>query len=466
MQLGLKKGLRFGLARKLFAIGIFALVLVLALFLIGDVIEERQGYRNQVAADIAASWTGRQQISGPIIVAPYKITKKVEKWVYENGTRVGKSETVVTRKAKYFLPDSLNIDAKVDTEFRYRGIYRIPVYSSGLSISAAYELKQPLALSKQNGEIEWGTPYLVFAVRDIRGINQTPQIKINGQVKSILPGTNVAFLAQGVRTLLKPLPKEGGKLNVDIALSLQGMEKLSFLPTGKSTKVSLASSWPHPSFVGRFLPKTRQISDDGFSAVWETTYFSSNMAQEFSNCAFGRKCSGFHSNEFGVVLQSGVDVYLQSDRAIKYAILFIGLTFVAFLIFEVLKDLRIHPIQYGLVGFALALFYLLLLSLSEHTNFVLSYLIAALACVGLIGFYVSHVLRSATRGLAFAGGLAGLYGALFVLIGSEDYALIMGSGLVFVVLAFIMVVTRNVDWHAIGERGDDEPAPEPAPAKG
>ncbi len=456
MKIGFQKATPFILVRKLLAIGFFALILLAALVLIGDVIEERQRYSDQVAADIASSWTGPQKIIGPIIVAPYKIVKKIDKWVFEDGNRVATSEDVVTQKAKYFLPESLQVDARIATQFRYRGIYSVPVYLSDVKVSASFDVSKTLNLDVRAGQVEWGTPFLVFGVKDIRGINKSPEVSVDGDAKAILPGTKVKFLNQGVHTVLDPLSDEVRRVKVDIGLSLQGMEKLSFLPVGKSSKVKVSSPWPHPSFVGRFLPRTRQVSDEGFDATWETTYFSSNMAQDFEKCAFRRKCKNFQTNHFGVLLQSGIDVYVQSDRAIKYALLFIGLTFVAFFVFEILKEFRIHPIQYGLVGFALALFYLLLLSLSEHINFVLSYVIAAAACAGLIGFYVSYALRSAGRGAGFGCALAALYGALYVLIGTEDYALVMGSALIFAVLGFVMIVTRHVDWHSIGAAAQDQ----------
>ncbi|MEM7427176.1 MAG: cell envelope integrity protein CreD [Pseudomonadota bacterium] len=463
MQFRLQKSMPFSLFRKLLAIGAFALILLVVLHLISGIIEERQSYRDQVADSIASSWTGQQKMVGPLLVAPYKIVRNIDKWFYEDGKRISTSDKVVTEKAKYFLPESLTVNAIADTQFRHRGLYSVPVYVSDLKIAARFEVSNAVEIDDEKASVEWGTPFLVFGVQDIRGINKTPEVVVNGEAIDIRPGTNVRFLKQGVHATLKPLPDEPQHWKVDMSLSLQGMKQLSFLPTGRSSSVTLASPWPHPSFVGRYLPKSRQVSDAGFEASWQTTHFSSNMGQDFENCALRRKCMDFLSNQFGVQLQSGVDVYVQSDRAIKYALLFVGLTFVAFFMFEILKDLRIHPIQYGLVGFALALFYLLLLSLSEHVEFVLSYVIAAAACAGLIGFYVSAVLGSVRRGTGFGAGLAALYAALFILIGSEDYALVMGSALIFVVLAVIMIVTRNVDWHAIGKGEDTPPAPSPEP---
>lgn len=448
---------RMGLLGKLLAVGVFAALLVLVLQLISDLIDERQRFGKQVAAEIAASWTGPQKIMGPILVAPYKITRNVRKRVQQKGRQVTKRVKEVSEHVKYFLPGKLSAKADLNTQFRYRGIYRVPVYLSDVSVSAEFDLSREIEQDTQKAKVEWGRPYLVVAVQDIRGFSTSPQIKVEGASLEILPGTKVKFLGQGFHGFLDAMPKEPKRIKANLSLGLQGMESLSFLPAGKSSKVRLSSPWPHPSFFGRFLPKDRKVSQDGFEASWETSFLSSNMHRLFEDCVRKRKCSAFENNSFGVTLLSGVDVYLQSERAIKYALLFIGLTFAVFFLFEVLKELRIHPIQYGLVGIALVLFYLLLLSLSEHIDFAWAYILASLACTGLIGFYVSHVLQSARRGFAFGFGLAGLYGALHVLISSEDYALVMGAALLFLILAMVMIITRKVDWHALGQSAEETP---------
>src|SRR5690606_7276579 len=199
-----------------------------------------------------------------------------------------------------------------------------------------------------------------------------------------------------------------------------------------------------------FLPSDREIGASGFRANWQTSFFATNMQEVLAACDSGQECYGLANSGFGVSLVDPVDQYLMTDRAIKYALLFIGLTFAAFFLFEVLKRLAVHPVQYGLVGLSLALFYLLLVSLSEHVAFALAYGISASACVLLIGFYVSYVLHSWLRGLGFSLGLAMLYGMLYGLLSAEDYALLMGSVLVFALLACVMVLTRKLDWYGVG----------------
>jgi inner membrane protein len=221
--------------------------------------------------------------------------------------------------------------------------------------------------------------------------------------------------------------------------------------------VDLKSNWPHPSFTGEFLPVQRKFDANGFTAHWATTFFSTNLEEELHRCDRQRACENFTSYRLGVSFVNPVDQYLKTERAIKYALLFITLTFASFFLLDVLKKLPVHPVQYGLVGAALALFYLLLLSLSEHVGFATAYLLASAGCVGLITFYVTHVLRSRLRGLGFGCGLAVLYGCLYGLLSADDYALLTGSLLLFAVLAAVMILTRNVDWAAIGGRETTDP---------
>lgn len=247
-------------------------------------------------------------------------------------------------------------------------------------------------------------------------------------------------------------------------MDLQGLKRLGFLPLGRDTHLKLASAWPHPSFEGRFLPVSREITDAGFTANWETSFLASNMEQHFTDCLERQNCTEFAGNLLTTAFIQPVDIYLQGERSLKYAILFVGLTFLAFFLFEILKSLKIHPIQYGLVGAALALFYLLLLSLSEHIAFPLAYVSASAACVSMLGFYVSFVLGNVRRGLGFGGALAGLYGALYVLIRSEDHALLMGTLLLTAVLLVVMIITRKVNWYQVSRDIRDASLGEPSPA--
>ena len=229
------------------------------------------------------------------------------------------------------------------------------------------------------------------------------------------------------------------------------MESISFVPVGEDARVNLTSPWQHPEFFGRFLPVHRSIDASGYHAIWRVSAFASNITELAGKCQHGN-CAGLFTSDFGVKHIEPVDVYLQAERSVKYGLLFIILSFVAFFVFEILKKLPIHGIQYTLVGFAIAVFYLLLLSLSEHIAFHLAYAIATVCCVGLLQFYLTWVLRGYKPALVFSGLLSALYGILYVIISAEDFALLMGSLLCFVALGIIMAITRRIDWYAESSR--------------
>jgi inner membrane protein len=250
---------------------------------------------------------------------------------------------------------------------------------------------------------------------------------------------------------------------VDATLELIGTDRLMFLPIGAVTDVELSSDWPHPGFAGAFLPDKRSVSARGFEARWKLSRFATGvddaMARIPESVSPGVPTpsdsrggeSGFLHTELGVRFVQPVDVYVQSERAVKYGFLFVFLTFVAFFLFEVLRRMAVHPIQYALCGAALALFFLLLFSLSEHLPFAAAYLVASGACVGLLAFYVGNVLRSVRRGGLFGGLLGALYGFLYVILESEDYALLLGALLLFAALGIVMIMTRRVDWYRVSE---------------
>ena len=266
---------------------------------------------------------------------------------------------------------------------------------------------------------------------------------------SFEPGTRLDGLRSGAHVDLGILTTEAKNYTFNFKVSLQGMESLQITPLGKNASVKMRSDWSHPGFNGRFLPRTRSISNEGFEAEWGVSHFASNIAELATSCVVLNSCANFNMSSLGVTFVDPVNVYLKSERVMKYGILFIGLIFTAFFFYELLKKLQIHPIQYSFVGIGLLLFYLLLISLSEHIAFSAAYISASTSCVLLLGYYVSYVLRSFSGGVTFGVLLSAIYGSLYVLTSSEDYALLMGSLLLFVVLSVIIVITRRVDWYEL-----------------
>lgn len=436
---------------KLGAIALLIVLLLIPLLMIHGVITDRQQLRDDVLQDIARSSSYSQRLNGPVLVVPYR--KTVREWKLNEKLNERYEETREVRGHLYFLPEQFALDGQVQTEVRARGIYQARLFHADSRISGRFVLPEQLGISEDFADYRFDPAYLAVGISDIRGIENALKLELGGEQLAFSPGTQVAWLGEGVHVMLPEQDsKKPAPFDFAFDLRLQGTEQLQVVPVGKTSQVKLASNWPHPSFIGNFLPAQREVTAQGFSAHWQTTFFSTNLEEALSSCLAERGCDDFNSRSFGVSFIDPVDQYLKSDRAIKYALLFIALTFAGFFLFEVLKSLAVHPIQYALVGFALAFFYLLLLSLSEHIGFGPAYLISAAACVLLIGFYVCHVLRSVAHGLGFSAALAALYGLLYGLLSAEDYALLMGSLLLFGLLGTVMVLTRKLDWYGVGKR--------------
>ncbi|WP_338494784.1 cell envelope integrity protein CreD [Pseudomonas trivialis] len=436
---------------KLGAIALLMLLLLIPLMMIDGLISDRQQRRDDVLADIARSSSYPQRLTGPVMVVPYRRT--VREWKLNEKLNQRYEETREERGRLYFLPERFELDGQVHTELRTRGIYQARLFHADNRISGRFELPEQLGITENFADYRFEPAFLAVGVSDIRGIENALKLELGSQRLAFAPGSQVDWLGEGVHVALPALDShKPAALEFAFDLRLQGTEQMHVVPVGKTSQVSLASNWPHPSFIGNFLPTQREVTNKGFTARWQTSFFATNLEQALQSCLDRQTREDFNNRSFGVNFIDPVDQYLKSDRAIKYALLFIALTFGGFFLFEVLKNLALHPIQYALVGVALAFFYLLLLSLAEHLGFALAYLISASACVLLIGFYLCHVLRSLAHGLGFSAGLAALYGLLYRLLGAEDYALLMGSLLLFALLGTVMVLTRKLDWYGVGRR--------------
>jgi len=435
------------LSLKLGTIALLIVLLLIPLLMIGGLIGERQQLRDNVVQDIAQSASFSQQVSGPVLVVPYR---KIERrWKTEDGHTFQEAKQVSGHL--YFLPETFELKSGIDTELRSRGIYQARLFHADNHISGQFKVPANWGISENLEDYRFEPAFLAVGISDIRGIEKGLQLQFNDQRLDFQAGTRLSWLGGGVHVALNSLDGKTDTLfDYAFDLSLQGTGQLYVLPVGRSTGVSMAANWPHPSFVGNYLPSSRKIDAGGFSARWQTSFFSTNLEDALTQCAVNANCEDFRSRAFGVSFVDPVDQYLKSERAIKYALLFIALTFAGFFLFEILKNLSVHPIQYALVGAALALFYLLLLSLSEHLGFGLAYGLSATGCVLLIGFYLSHVLHSLARAMGFALGLAVLYSMLYGLLSAEDYALLMGSLLLFGLLGVFMVLTRRLDWYSVG----------------
>jgi inner membrane protein len=435
------------LVKKIVAIALLTALLMIPLMMIESIVYERSAYRDQAHNSIAQSWTGAQQLVGPLLVVPYKEHYTLSVWDEEKKRYQQKKQTRHGRLL--IMPEDLTIDGDITTETRKRGIYPVPVYHSRLGVSGRFAFEKIEAfMNSTQHEIEWQEAYLSVLISDVRGVETQPLLKWRDEVHEFLPDTPLDEVSNGMHVPLGRLESQREPLEFGFDLTLNGMEVLQFSPVGKRTSIGLSADWPDPSFIGRYLPTKREINAQGFTSKWNLSSFSSNISQHLAACQEG-ECSGLREERFGVRLFNSVDIYQQSERSVKYALMFIGLTFVSFFLFEVMKGLRLHPMQYLLVGLGLSVFYLLLISLSEHMAFHYAYVLATLASTLLIGFYISSVLRSLKAGAMITSALVVLYAMLYGILSSEDNSLLMGSLLVFAVLSLVMTVTRRLDWYAI-----------------
>lgn len=454
---------------KILVIAILMLLIGIPLMMIQSTIRERMAFRQQAVDSIAADSVGPQTLVGPVLVIPY--TDDYEEQVAIPNDPQKRTEAVkhqVTRRHLVF-PNELQIAGSIDTDSRYRGIHKVLVFSGLHSFSGNIDLptKTELARANAGSRLTVGRPFVALSIDDVRGIRNTPKLNWGGQLAEFRQGSGLLSMKSGLHATLAPLTlEEPTRIKFAFELGLDGIESQQFAPVAKDTKVTLKSNWPHPQFGGHFLPspKNRVVNAQGFNAAWSISSLASDTEQQLTRAELAPRADGRTSvgsiDKFSVGFIEPVNVYSLADRATKYGLLFVALTFAAFFVFEILKRLPIHPIQYLLVGLALALFFLLLVSLSEHIAFLLAYLAASVACTGLIGFYLAFVLHDWRRGLGFGGALGLLYCALYGLLISENNALVLGSILLFAVLAAMMVATRKVDWYQVGKA--DAPAAEAA----
>ncbi len=405
-----------------------------------NVIDERSGYRQNVVGQVSESTSRAQRILGPLIVIPY--SEREEK-TDDKGQKV----VQMVRHHRYLLPETLQVSGKPNVEVRKLGIYQTQVYQGPLQFKVKFG--QPDVSDLQRSNVTLGQPFLLVSLSDSRGIKSISPLTSAESQTVFEPGTQVSVLHQGIHAPLTLAALQKAGLDAEFTLTLAGTSSLSLVPLGRSSELTLQSNWPHPNFLGNFLPDERKVTEKGFSARWRSTWFANNINSAFH---YDDEIIGEEKlPTFSTSLIEPVDHYQLTERAVKYAVLFIGLTFMAFFLFETLTGLRVHPIQYLLVGAALVLFYLILLAFSEHFGFGMAYLLASIACSGLIAFYLSAVLHGRLRGALFAASLLMLYGVLYLLLQSEDNALVLGAGLLFAILAGIMLLTRKLDWYQVAD---------------
>jgi inner membrane protein len=431
---------------KLLSLGFLILILLIPESMLISLVHEREGIRDEAIKEVSSKWGEDQTIAGPVISIPYTVSLKDEK---------GNISTVI--RYAHFLPDDIKITGLIRPEKRYRGIYVVVLYNSKLHLTGKFNPLNFDALNVPESSYLLKDAFISLGIPDMKGIHKNINFRMNDTTFSFNPGLPVKdIFSSGVS--FKINLQTNTVYNFECDLDINGSTSLSFLPFGKVTDVSIQSTWGSPSFEGSFLPDKRSINESGFTANWQVLQLNRNYPQQGLGSYISPKSEDFDPEgsaevhaPFGVRLLLPVDEYQKITRSVKYCIMFIIITFLAFFFVEVLSKKRIHPIQYLLVGFAICLFYVLLLSISEHIKFDLAYLIGCVSILILITFYAMNIFKNAKLTAVFSGLLAILYGFFYSLLQLEDYALLLGSMGLFIILATIMFLTRKIDWYKLSE---------------
>ena len=419
---------------KVLFIGFLVAVLLIPTFMITSLMTERASRRDSVVQEINQKWGNSQTITGPFFCVPFKSFH-----TDKNG------ESKASIRYVNILPERLNISGQIDPEIRYRSIYEAVLYNIQININGNFTIPMLNQSFIPAENVLWEKAVFSIGISDMKGIQDNIIIEFNDKKFKADPGlktTNIASSGVGCIIPLSPTEKEN---SFSLKLNLNGSEQIHFIPVGETTSVNLKSTWPSPSFNGSFLPTAREVTEKGFSADWNILHLNRNFPQFWEG-------NQYEVSEayFGLKLLITADIYQKSIRISRYALMFIVFTFSAFFLSEIINKKRVHPIQYILIGLAIILFYVLLLSISEHLNFDFSYILSAVAITTIITSYSGSILKNNRFTLTVCGILIILYTYLYIVIQLEDYALIMGSIGLLIVLTTVMYITRKIDWYSLG----------------
>ncbi len=418
---------------KIFSIGFLVIVLLIPTSMVSSLMRERKSRRDSVVKEISHKWGDSQTITGPFFTVPFKSFYKDEKDRLKYNIRY-----------LHILPKNIYISGQIDPQIRYRSIYEAVLYNTKINIEGNFTLPEPNKSDIDPENVLWEKAIFSIGITDMRGIQDNILIKVNENNYKANPGLKTNDIAtSGVQCAI-PLSATENDITFSLQLNLNGSEQIHFVPVGETTSVNLESTWPSPSFNGSFLPATREITNKGFAAAWNILHLNRNFPQFWVG-----KQYKVNKSSFGLKLLITADVYQKSVRISKYALMFIVFTFSAFFFSEIINKKRVHPIQYILIGLAIILFYVLLISISEHLNFDIAYILSAIAITTVITGYSKSVLRNNRFMLTVFGILIALYAYLYIILQLEDYALVMGSIGLFTGLSIVMYITRKIDWYSL-----------------
>ncbi len=435
---------KWGRTARLIVVALLALVLLIPLDMVRSVVRERHRTYQGVVAEIAGAWSSDQRTAGPILVLPF--TEKVEvrdEYITPQGEKKFTRRWESCRRRAVVLPEVLSYDGSLTPQLRQRGMYRVRVYTAELTVSGAFRnlrrAVESLAPPDQLEAIEWSQAVVAFGLSDPRGIVEVDGFDFNGHSARPGPGTTLeGIVPRGFHVAVGEAIEDD--LEFELPMVIRGSGSLSFLPLGETTRASLRSEWPHPSFIGDVLPTVRTIEDEGFSAEWTIPLLNRSYPQVW------RADSAVAMDEIdaGVRLFEPVALYDLVTRAVKYGLLFIALTFLTLGLIEYVTDVRLSLVQFLLIGVALTMFFLILVALAEHIGFTTAYLLASATVVVINTLYCGAILERSSTSAVVGAVLAAIYGVLFLILKAEDFALLGGTLLLVVALMVTMYFTRRV----------------------
>ena len=435
--------MRNSITARMLVVGFLLLVLLIPLEFVKSLINERANRQEEVVLEINEKWGNEVLLSGPILKIPYKVIS--EEKIYNEKSNSYYTKTKEKTENAYFFPDQLNISSSVDSKPLKRSIYESVVYAANIDIQGNFPIISFSDTDIPEENIFWEKASVILQISNLKGIKTTPMVNLGSEKLYMTPQYSESHL-NTIQSNYIPNAKEifTAPITYSLDLKINGSESLKFLPIGKETEATMKSNWHSPSFDGKFLPEdsNKVISKDGFSATWRVLQINRQFEQSF----FG-SLPNLSSSAFGTTLIIPVDEYQKSERTAKYGFMVIGLTLLVFLLIQLVSKIYIHPFQYVMIGLALIMFYTLLLSISEHSDFFKAYAIAAFSVLVLITIYSKAILQGFKFPLLICTSLASLYGFIYVIIQLENYALLVGSIGLFLILAIIMFASRRIDWN-------------------
>ncbi len=429
------------ISARMLIVGFILIILLIPLGFVKDLIKERGFRQAEVIQEINQKWGNQVTLYGPIIKIPYKTYKEEKVFDAKTKTYIKTYEDVFHNA--YFLPESLNIDAEVDTESLERGIYESVVYTSDIKLTGKFKGFDFSSEDIPEEDILWNKATVLLKTSNLKGIRNEIEIQLDANKLSLKPKFDDQYMSTLSSSFIKNLKKDS-TLAYSMDIRINGSEQLQFIPVGRETLVHMKSDWHSPSFNGNFLPddKTKKITNDGFDANWKVLETNRQFGQQFFD-----RLPDLSTFSFGTDLIIPVDDYQKTERTSKYGLMIIGLTLLVFLLIQIISKIDIHPFQYLMIGLALVMFYTLLISISEHQNYLKAYLIAGSAVIGLITVYSKTILKNMKFPLLIFTSMTALYAFIFVIIQLENYALLVGSIGLFIILAIIMFASKKIDWR-------------------